>query len=57
MITHPTEDLCQYCHKPLGWPAHRRDNGECMAFERAAVKPYGLRLRRVPAAASGWVLR
>ncbi len=46
--------VCFYCHQSE--QGHRRDNGECMAFERAAMKPYALR-RRVKTPAVGWRLR
>jgi hypothetical protein len=36
--------------------AHRRDNGECMAYERAALKPIAARTRQ-RAVPSAWVLR
>jgi hypothetical protein len=35
---------------------HRRDNGECMAYERAAFKPIAARTRQ-RAVPSAWVVR
>ncbi len=37
--------------------AHRRDNGECMAFQRAEHPPIGARTRQRPVPVKGWVLR
>lgn len=47
-----TPIVCAFCKRDR--TAHRRDNGECKAFERAEHKPYRLVLRRVPEAAAGW---
>jgi hypothetical protein len=36
---------------------HRRDNGVCMAFERAEHAPVAARTRQRPVASAGWRLR
>lgn len=54
MIT-TTDVRCFYCKG--GEFDHDRVTGVCHVYARAEVAPYALRLRRVPAAASGWRLR
>lgn len=43
---------CAVCKQDA--TGHDRVTGACYVYARAEVKPYALRLRRVPAAASGW---
>lgn len=46
---------CALCGRPFY--GHRRDTGECMTWQRAAVKPLQYTVAREQPAAKGWRLR